>query len=129
MNKDTERLRQLTEQLPPFPDAKSPAAPGQEYQMTKGVCIGWHEYNNDYFGVHRWLNSKGTEFPKHTHNEYELIYVYEGEMLLYIENDIHRIQPKQWVEVPVNKVHCAEFPKDCHYYTITIPSVKDFPHE
>ena len=121
-------LKELTPSLPNFPHGENGNG-FKEYEMDCGTCFGWKLFESgDKIGVHRWFNSAGTEFPRHSHPEREWIIVYTGSMTLrYDTNDVV-LKVGDYVMTPPDTAHSATFYEDCKYITITIPASEDFPH-
>jgi hypothetical protein len=88
MSEYLDRLKNLTEKLPSFPDIierhlTKNGKIEQYYEMDEGNCYAVYLHRSgDDIAVHRWFNSKGGKFPKHNHNEKEWIVIYKGSMIL-----------------------------------------------
>jgi quercetin dioxygenase-like cupin family protein len=141
------RLRELTEQLPPFPVAIKVNMPAmtlrdlaedmpeigsssyKEYKMDQGECFAWfiHRSGNDV-AVHRWFNSKGSVFPEHSHPEKEWIIVYRGVMEISQDGTTRRLEAGDYSYSEPFVRHGAYFPEECRYLTVTIPPAKEFPN-
>ncbi len=128
MHKGMEALRSLTERLPQFPKPKNGVAEYKEFRMKCGSCFGRTLLMEKEIAIHRWFNSFGTEFPPHQHKCDEWIFVFSGTMALHQEGceevrlgegDCHHNGP--------GIVHCATFPEDCRYVTVTMPPAEGFP--
>lgn len=124
-----DRLRELTETLPTFPGEVLRQNHCKEYEMEKGICLGWYLYvRNNEIGVHRWYSPKGTIFPKHAHGEDEWIFVYRGHLNLKLVSGDIRLINREFYYIPPDTAHGATFPEDTYYLTITIPPAKEFPN-
>ena len=152
-----EVLKELTEKLPPFPPAveqralrgfkgdkreevgihnegnlfeNDSSSRYREYKMTKGECFAWfiHRSGKDV-AVHRWFNSKGSEFPEHAHLEKEWLIIYKGtmELLRGGEKTVLKVGDSILIEPKIK--HSAYFPEECKYITITIPPAEEFPND
>lgn len=123
-----EKLKQLTEELPPFPKPVGEIDGFTEYAMTCGKCFGWNLFKSKNVSVDKWFNTKDTVFPKHAHDAKEWIIVYEGSVKIYDDSNVmcELKVGDSWYSNP-NTIHRAEFSDDCSYITITVPSAKDFP--
>lgn len=122
-----EELRKLTYSLPAFPDLVNCSDGVVEYKMETGTCLGWCIFKTDSIGVHRWYNSAGTIFPEHAHDEWEMIVVYEGTLILHSQGEKNYLKETDFFINEPNVKHWAEFPEECRYVTITIPPSKEFP--
>ena len=143
------KLKELTENLPPFPNILStPACRGEKsqlvdgafgfldaidggytsYEMNEGECFSWfiHRSGNDV-AVHRWFVTRGTIFPEHIHSEKEWLIVYSGSMDILVDDKTHVVLKKgeSYYVLPGVK-HSSTYPEDCKFLTITIPPSKEF---
>ena len=129
---EVERLRELTEKLPHFPEAKTEHLNWSEYKVEKGTCFAWYMFERPEVGIHRWYNSRGS-MQRHQHPETEIIIVYEGEVKLIFEDNPPEqkeqyLQPGDYVVIPPKTIHHAVFLADTQYITITMPHAEGYPH-
>jgi len=123
-----QKLKELTNKLLTFPDMVKEASNGfSEIRMDNGTCFGWRLMIEKGGGVHKWFNSRGSVFPTHAHDSWEVFVVYEGEMHLIYNEDKKVIQPQESFYMLPGDSHSAYFPVDTWYITITIPPAKGFP--
>jgi quercetin dioxygenase-like cupin family protein len=134
MSEYLDRLKNLTEKLPSFPDIierhlTKNGKIEQYYEMDEGNCYAVYLHRSgDDIAVHRWFNSKGGKFPKHNHNEKEWIVIYKGSMILHDFRGDHTLKKGDCYYSLPNMHHWAEFPEDCKYITITMPAAKEYPN-
>ena len=126
-----DNLRKLGEnlgKLPPFPKMSNGTNGGKKYTIDFGTLLGWFIWKEENtIGVHRWFNSKGSVFQEHAHAEKEIIIVYDGIMEIAGECGKKILKPGDHYYIKPGEAHCALFPEDCWYITITMPRTKEFP--
>lgn len=121
------RLAELTEKLPPMLSVidSDVTHSYKEYRVNGGVCfnLGLYRYRN-IVTVDRWYLSGGVDYPEHTHEEQEMIFVYEGSMEITFSRDGRRITVKagEHITVPPKTPHSAYFPERTRAITIMYPS-------
>ena len=125
----TNKLRELTKNLPKFPDTREERSGFKEYVMESGTCFAWLLFENDRFGVHDWFNSKGTVFPVHSHPELEIVIVYEGRIEFETDSGNISVGEGEFIGFKSDEQHGAYAPVDTRYITIMIPPSKDYPHK
>lgn len=130
------RLRELTEKLTNFENyADNSNCSMTEIKMVEGTGLGFCLLNQPEIAVARWFSSKGSEFPKHKHEEREWIIVYKGEMELFFYDEEGNISEQLKLEEgdycynSPGKTHSAIFNSDTWYIAITVPASKDWPND
>jgi quercetin dioxygenase-like cupin family protein len=70
---------------------------------------------------------KGTVYPEHIHMEFEFILLYKGCMWFTINGIKKKVKPKEFVSIPKNIPHSAEFIENSCFIVITVPESDSFP--
>ena len=122
-----DRLRNLTDKLPLFEDLVSKSGSFTEVETLKGNVFMFGLYNVPEVNVARVFISANSEMKIHTHNEFEFMVVYEGKMILTIEDKKFDVGVQQSVYVMPNKPHSAYFPVDTKIISLIIPSSEGYP--
>ena len=131
MNDNINKIRELEEQLTPFPESITDVEGFKSHQMTSGESLSWNTLRQ--FGLDEevssalWFNSKGTNFPKHTHQQKEWLIVVKGSMFLTVNQQEIPLVYGQGIEIRPNTPHSARFTENCWYLAITVPSNPDWP--
>lgn len=104
-----------------------------EIEVTTGYAIIFGLHKEKAIASCRNVMSSGTEWPAHTHNDWEMFIVYRGTLLLCVEGEdpvaITATKEAPGVTVvPKGKKHWATAPNgDVHFYAITYPAAPGFP--
>ena len=125
-----DRLKELTQALPPFPETITANAADSftQHEMSKGTCLSWSLLNRPEISVAKWFNSKGTEFPEHAHAQKEWLIVYIGEIVIHVEGQGDVVlRAGDYLHLEPGVVHSATVNSDCWYLAITIPQNEDWP--
>jgi quercetin dioxygenase-like cupin family protein len=143
------KLKELTENLPPFPRSVDVGSPGtglkintsedsfytgtsdgyKEYKMDSGECFAWFIHRSgNAVAVHRWFAIKGTKFPVHSHPVKELAILYEGRVEHTQDGITKLLVAGDFNYAPANAPHSAVFLEDSKFITVTIPPEKEFPN-
>lgn len=123
------KLAVLTEKLPPMLSVVDSDSTQnyKEYRVKDGVCFnfGLYRYRN-IVAVDRWYLSADVEYPVHSHDEQELIFVYEGSMEITFHRDGRKVDvlPGEHITIPPNTPHSAHFPERTRCVTIMYPAGK-----
>ena len=79
---------------------ESPVVKGASMQTLISPEEGWIGH------VMRMMEvEKGGHTPRHTHDWPHINYVAEGEGILHIEGEDHKLEPGSYAYVPANKLH------------------------
>lgn len=124
-----EKLKEITPQLPKFPQSISnPYNTCIEYKVLEGTCLAWDLLWIEDISVSKWFLSNGTKFPKHSHNEKEIIIVYKGHLEIYYEDGNEAtLKSSNVIHHQPNTIHWAEAKKDTWMIIIMIPASYDYP--
>jgi len=126
-------LKELTMKLPPFPEVIEVLAECVEHKMSFGTSLFgtslcWCLHSSPDISVARWFNSKGTEFPRHSHKQDEWLLPYVGSIFVkFVGNDEFKLSAGRHLHIPANTPHEARFDEDCWYLAICIPRNPDWP--
>lgn len=117
------KLSELTASLPPLLAVEETAERGaQEYRVDGGVVFRFNLYKHRPVSVDRWYISAGVDYQMHTHEgQVEMIFVYEGEMVVTIGDNKTTVAPGDSILIPCGVEHAAFFPKATRAITITFP--------
>ena len=129
-NEELEKLKAITERLPEFPQKKTDHFFWSEYDIEHGTCFAFFVFEHPEVSVHRWFNSQGS-IQRHTHEELEIIIVYEGKLEIIFEGckeQTKTLTAGNFCIIPQKCIHKGRFLEDTKYLTITIPATKDYPH-
>ena len=121
------KLKELTEHLPSFEDLVGNSCTATEVETLKGNIFMFGLYNVPGISVARAFMSANTEIELHTHAEFELFVVYEGKMVLNVEDKVFEVEVRQSGYVLPNMPHSAYFPVDTKVVAIAIPSSEGYP--
>lgn len=120
------KLAELTEKLPDL--VKTNSSPGFiEYKMEQGTCLGYNLLNQKEIAVQKAFLSKGAVFPKHSHEEKEILIVFQGELLVKIEESSHNISPSELIELLPHQIHSVTALSDTWVLCIAIPAAQGYP--
>jgi quercetin dioxygenase-like cupin family protein len=122
-------LRALTDQLQVLTD---PSRPWIEYETKRGVCFGHAVYFRPEVAVQIAYASEHTQLPRHTHEEAEIIVVYEGECDLYLGEgecaECVRLHAGECYRIPPGTVHVFDCSNLCRMVAVTVPASPRYPH-
>jgi len=121
-------LKALTSALE-FAGIVKPTVAGQvkELIMDAGTSYMVGLYKNSIMAVARNFASDKCRFPEHTHDEWELLVVYEGEMHLTVENKKVILGPKGFYYILPNQKHSGTFSENTWFLAITMPASESWP--
>lgn len=121
-------LRKITKALE-FHDTVRPQESRQikEFILDVGTSYMVGLYKNHVMAVTRVYSSAGCEFPPHTHDEWELIIVYQGEIHLDVDGKIKKLKQKEFYYIEPGTPHGAYYPVDSWVLCVTMPASLDFP--
>lgn len=123
-------LEKLTPKLPTFPSAIGGAEGYKEYKMSKGKCEAWDILNTPAFSLTRWHNSKGSRFPRHNHEQTEIIIITSGKLdIKYNTKGRKTIKEGETVYNKPGEYHSGHFIEDTWYITVMIPAADYYPHK
>ena len=127
-------LQELTERLPEFP-AELPINPGlpgiKMHKMECGTCWSANLYSVPEISVAWFINTNGTVFPEHAHDQREWLIVFAGSMFLRrkarVDDRLKKIDAKmvalneervqlqrahaeghEWVEMPEERLNVGQ---------------------
>ena len=98
-----------------------------ELEMNHGTGYMVGLYKTPAIGVARNYASAGCEFPLHSHEEWELLLVYKGEMRLTVEGKTITLKEKGFHYILPGHQHEAYFPKESWFLAITMPASESWP--
>lgn len=123
-----EILRELTHLLrfPPRQEYRDDIG-ASSYKIHRGNALAWNLFNIPSIAVSRWFLPANTKFQAHIHNENEYIIVYEGKMMLTVEDKTYILGVGDTCFIPSKSVHAATMECDCCCIAITIPRAQEYP--
>ncbi|RUM60176.1 MAG: cupin domain-containing protein [Persephonella sp.] len=68
-----------------------------------------------YHGVFSWYDTPNTYYPWHKHNDYEVRWIYEGELIVGTKEGEVILKPGDRLEVLPNTLHWAKTETGVHY--------------
>lgn len=129
---ESENLKKLKELTPRLGQLtlghNNPGKNFIEYDVENGTCIGFGLHNEDAVAVQRTFMSKGTSFPEHSHEEWELFLVYHGHTKVKYNNTEVDLKKTEYLEFKPNEPHSAYACEDTWFIAVSIPSGEGFAH-
>ncbi len=125
------RLREITQELQP-PVGQSVGKGVISFPVEVGTVLGWPIFCDEQkVAVLRVFASKGTVYPKHSHDQHEIVMVYEGVMLEVHDGKkrAHTPEDNPCVSLATGEPHEFEFPEDTWMVVTTIPKAPEWPDE
>lgn len=98
-----------------------------EYDTGEGTILGFPLYNTPRVAVQRHFLSAGTVFGSHTHEEKEWIMVYEGELMITIEEEEETLSLSDYVCIDIGLKHSLRAVVDTWLICVSIPAAKGYP--
>lgn len=98
-----------------------------KFEIEQGESKIWTLWEEPQVSVARSTNTRGTEFPEHSHDQREWIIVCEGEMHVQLGDDLRVVRAGQHIFIPVGVKHSVTFPVDTRCVAVTVPKTGDFP--
>jgi len=98
-----------------------------ELEMVQGTSYMVGLYKTPVIAVARNYASRACKFPKHVHEEWELLIVYQGEMNLSVGGEMINLKAKEFYYIEPGTEHEAFFPAETWFLAITMPASKDWP--
>ena len=127
-NDNLVRLKAITEALEFSTVVRSQGAQQIiELNVENGTSYMVGLYKTPLIAVARNFATAGTHFPLHRHDEWELLLVYYGRMVLNVEGKEIKLAEKDFYYNKPGVEHSAEFPKDCWFLSITMPASGNWP--
>lgn len=116
-------LRELTHQMTLQDVVRTKGSDWVRYDVEHGNCIGVGLLHERSVAVQKSFMSKGTVFPKHIHDETELLVVYEGA----IEVDGRQYSVSEVVRFHNGQEHTVKALEDTWLIGIIIPASSAYP--
>ena len=126
------KLKQLTENLPPIPvlmDYREINDDITEYHFDTGTSISWNLFRCDDIGIACTFIPKDTVFEKHHHlKSYEIIIVLSGIVEFTLEDSTSVFLNKyDKITIDKNSIHSARACTDTWIIALTVPADEGFP--
>lgn len=122
-----DELKVLTDNLLP-PLVKDTGRSYKVYSVDQGECLGFELLANEKIAVQKNFSRAGTIFPKHCHEEAEIMVVYEGQMEIHFDaNTVTPLGVGEHIFIEANTPHWAVFPVDTWIIALTIPPAAGYP--
>lgn len=125
-----ERLEALQETIPSL-EALVSAMKGTfvQYKMDKGFAVGNGVLYDQDCAVQKYFVTGNSEFPKHTHDEYEYFIVIEGEGIVTIGDNTKPFKSKDCIIIEPGQTHSWFYSTPAKMIAIIIPASKGYPHD
>jgi len=135
MLSNLDHLKKITEDLPAVPRladfvvAKSNSS--IEFDVGIGTCISYNLYSQNKVSVARTFVSSGGVLPKHKHLEKEILVVYSGRAIFYLDKEGKKtiLNEGDSVEINPETPHRIRALEDTWFIAISVPQSKDFPSD
>jgi len=131
MGKSLDKLREITEKLPPFHPqvfASNTHPNIVRYQSgDEGTVIGYGLLKIPSVAVQMSVASKGSFFQDHTHAEIEIVVLYRGKCLFTVNGQEREMIEGDNIRLEPGQVHSVKMLTDCEFIAITIPASEGFP--
>jgi len=129
------KLKELTHTLQPLPLlVKSEEMDRIDYNIYDGISFALNLMNQRNVAVSNCFISKGAMFPKHDHQETELLIVYDGSLYVEICNDVNdtcyfknTINVGEVVYFEAGEKHIIKALEDTWMIAITVPAAEGYP--
>lgn len=129
-SKHLRKLKEITGKLPPplLTTFTEQASAFIEYQVSGGMAFGRKLWYEKELGVQLLTMSKGTKFPRHTHEEVEIGILIEGSVTLVQNSEKCELKkPGDMLRLVSGQKHEAEVHLDSRMLFITIPANEGYP--
>ncbi len=120
-----EKLEVLTPNLEEFVERRNGAV--IDYKTIQGTTIGIGLFKDPMVAVQRVFVSKGTIFPEHTHEQWELAICYMGSMDFITDKGVFPVKKGEFVEFPPGTPHSVKVHEDSWLICLTIPAEPNYP--
>lgn len=127
---ELKRLRELTELLPP-PTVGTEFREGSgfvEYHID-GTCFGFALFYRPEVAVQRSFISAGSRFLDHVHETHEFLLVYQGQIVVYIEDEEYEVGIAGVMHIEPDTPHSVVATEDTWLIGITVPAEEGYPHK
>lgn len=121
-----EKLKLLTKKMD-FANFSNHFGRMLEYTLEKGAGYSVGLMKETGIAVAKTYFSKGSEFPKHAHVEWELLVIYQGKLQLCVGEDKKLLKEKDFYYIEPRVPHGGIFLEETMLIAITIPGASDFP--
>lgn len=131
MDNTLDKLRELTNNLPPVPklgEFKVEHPAFTEYVMDVGSCISYNLLNQKEVSVAKTFISSGGQFPEHDHDEAEYAVVFSGAMIAYYGDKKKTMMAGDCIKFEKGEKHRVRALEDTWIIAVTVPRSKDFPN-
>lgn len=139
MNSGIDRLRELTESLPPLTLSETVISGNgttDDNVVIYGdgddlVTIGIGVLNIPGIAVQRAIIPTGAKFPRHNHDQHEHLVVYRGKLLVHIERGETIVEayinPGESVHFLPGEPHWVQAMDTVHLLGVTVPASEAYP--
>jgi quercetin dioxygenase-like cupin family protein len=125
------KLTMLTEHLAPrlsdHNESGVDAGTVVEYKMDKGIGVAFGLLHEPTIAVARTTLSAGSKFPAHSHDEREMLLVYEGCLTVNLDGVDHVLHVGDSITICPGVTHYATTDVDTRTISATVPADKGFP--
>jgi quercetin dioxygenase-like cupin family protein len=71
--------------------------------------------NENCRGIFRWFDTPGTYYTWHSHDDYEIRWIYDGELEVGTDEGVFLLKPGDRLEIDKGVRHWAKSEKGVHY--------------
>jgi len=98
-------------------------------KIENGDAFFFNLLNNDKIAVSNSFATKGSAFPCHSHEQTELIVVYDGKIEITFPKDKKKyiFGPKEFIYIQANQEHRGVILENTWMIAITMPPSPDWP--
>ena len=127
--KPSEGIRQLRKDIETMEFAQISKSFGRmlELDVAPGIGHAVGLMKEDKIAVAKTKISPGSIFRKHSHNEWEMLLVYDGEIEIHLEGKIIKLKPMQSYYLLPKTPHAVTTEVGAELLSITIPGSVDWP--
>jgi quercetin dioxygenase-like cupin family protein len=98
-----------------------------EHKMDKGIGVAFGLLYEPNIAVARTTLSAGSRFPAHSHDEREMVLVYEGCLTINLDGVDHILHVGDSIVICPGVTHYATADVDTRVISATVPADKGFP--
>jgi len=128
MKRNLERLKQLNGALAEEIEVVAPPSSLSELNLPRGHGFAWGLLKSSRCAVAKVFLSAGAVFPLHLHTEWEMLLVYEGEVVLEVEGERRAMGMRDMAMIEPGMHHALpEVIQNTYLLAVTIPPAACFP--
>jgi len=128
-SENLKKLKMMTEHLAPnlSETVFSDAGRVVEFKMEKGIAVSFGLMHEPQVALARTTMSAGSKFPEHSHDEREVILVYQGCLSIFIAGKETILHPGDSIVICPGVAHYASTEVDTKMIAAAVPASPGFP--